>query len=307
MSKDKSAKAKETAAHSHGHEHTHTHGHTHGHGHDHAHHHGHTHEHDHAHTHEHSSCGPRPAGDILVIRSFSGLSGDMLLAGLARMANVSQAELDKMAEDLGVKALKGSVVLEEREVSTVNGWTCKVKLPHEHAHRSLVDIRKIIADSDMDEQSASVADATFTLLAEAEGEVHGKPAEEVTFHEVGALDSILDICLAAMLFNRVSPDTFICGSLPLCDGAVKCAHGLMPTPAPAVLKLLQGVPVRGIPSSGETVTPTAIALLKGLGVRFGEWPEMIIERQALVYGTRVLPNVPNGAIFAYGRGVALTK
>jgi pyridinium-3,5-bisthiocarboxylic acid mononucleotide nickel chelatase len=93
---------------------------------------------------------------------------------------------------------------------------------------------------------------------------------------------------------------FVCGPLPLCDGTVRCDHGLLPAPAPAVLDLLQGVPVRGIQSEGETVTPTAIALLKGLGAQFGAWPEMTIARTALVYGGRVLPGVPNGALFATG-------
>jgi uncharacterized protein (DUF111 family) len=114
------------------------------------------------------------------------------------------------------------------------------------------------------------------------------------------LDSILDICLCAELFARLSPAQFVCGPLPLCDGIIKCDHGLLPAPAPAVFELLQGVPVRGIPSEGETVTPTAIALLKGLGAQFGAWPEMTIELTALVYGGRVLPGVANGALFALG-------
>lgn len=243
----------------------------------------------------------QPAGDVLVVRPVGGLSGDMFLAGLARMAEVDQDELTAMAARVGLPAIEGSVVLERRAVSSVNGWTCRVNLPHEHAHRTLADIREIIAKSGLEERAAALAAATFGLLAAAEGRVHGMAAEAVTFHEVGALDSILDICLACVLFARLSPEALICGPLPLCDGTVRCSHGFMPAPAPAVLELLEGVPVRGIPSEGETVTPTAIALLKGLGARFGDWPEMTVTRQALVYGTRELAGVPNGAIFAWGQ------
>ena len=280
------------------------------------------HEHDdHGHGHDHDHHGPAPrargrhphlrkpqaSGDILVIRPVGGLSGDMFLAGLSRMAEVDQAELTRLAQGIGLPAIEGSVSLEQRAVAEVNGWTCRVNLPHEHAHRSLSDIRAIISGSGLPERAAGLAEATFSLLAAAEGRVHGRPAESVTFHEVGALDSILDICLAAMLFTRLSPAALVCGPLPLCDGTIHCSHGLLPTPAPAVLELLADVPVRGIPSQGETVTPTAIALLKGFGAQFGDWPEMTIRRQALVYGTRELPGVPNGAIFAWGQARVMSR
>ena len=92
----------------------------------------------------------------------------------------------------------------------------------------------------------------------------------------------------------------MCSPLPLADGGVHCAHGWLPTPAPAVLELLRDVPVCGFAGKGETVTPTAIALLKALGVSFGPWPSMRIERRALVYGGRVFPDAPNGAVWACG-------
>lgn len=223
----------------------------------------------------------------------------MLLAGLARMAGADTAELSALAAGLGLPA--DCVVLEPRAVDEVNGWTCRVMLPEAHSHRTLADIRRIIAASTMTGRARKLAEATFTLLAEAEGRIHGIAAEAVTFHEVGALDSILDISLACALFDRISPVELVCGPLPLCDGTVRCSHGLLPAPAPAVLDLLQGVPVRGIDSEGETVTPTAIALLKGLGASFGPWPSMTVTRTALVFGARRLPGVANGALFALGR------
>jgi uncharacterized protein (DUF111 family) len=275
----------------------------HRHGHDHDHHQDHHHDHDHHHAHDHHEPDDRltrsaERGDIVVIRPSSGLSGDMMLAGLACMAGVDSKELGAIAGSLGLP--QDCVSLERRAVNEVFGWGCRVSLPDTTSHRSWADIRNIIAGSGLCAEAKNLAERAFSLLARAEGKVHGIPAEQVHFHEVGALDSILDICLCAELFARLSPAQFVCGPLPLCDGNIKCDHGLLPAPAPAVLELLQGVPVRGIPSEGETVTPTAIALLKGLGAQFGAWPEMTIKLTALVYGGRILPGVPNGALFASG-------
>ncbi len=222
----------------------------------------------------------------------------MILAGLARMAGADTHALGHMAELVGLPA--DCVALEPRAINAVSGWGCRVDLPDTQTHRTWGDIRGRISASGMSATGKRLAERTFELLAQAEGRVHGIAPEDVHFHEVGALDSILDICVGAELFARLAPSRFVCGPLPLCDGTVKCEHGLLSAPAPAVLELLSGVPVRGIASQGETVTPTAIALLKGLAAEFSEWPAMTIERTALVYGGRVLPGIANGAIFALG-------
>lgn len=223
----------------------------------------------------------------------------MMLAGLACMAGADSKELGKIAGILGLP--EDCVALERRAVNDVFGWGCRVSLPDTTEHRTWSDIRKIIAGSGLSPQGRRYAEGTFRLLAEAEGRIHGIPSDQVHFHEVGALDSILDICLCAELFARLTPAKLVCGALPLCDGTVNCEHGLLPAPAPAVFELLRDVPVRGIPSEGETVTPTAIALLKGLGAEFSAWPDITIKRTALVYGGRVLPGVANGALFALGQ------
>jgi hypothetical protein len=262
-------------------------------------HHGVRHVHDH-HSHKHGDGMPQ-FGDALVIRPSSGLGGDMMVTGLARMAGIEQVELQALVASIGLPELEGCVVLEQRQIQSVNGWTASVTLPSEHAHRTLADILGIVGRSGMEADAKHLAEKVFSLLAEAEGKVHGIAADAVTFHEVGALDSILDICLACILFDRLDPTLLVCGPLPLCDGTVHCSHGAVQTPAPAVLELLGDIPIVGIPSCGETVTPTAVALLKGLGAQFGPWPGMIVRRAALVYGTRVLPGVPNGAIFSWGQ------
>ncbi len=222
----------------------------------------------------------------------------MMLAGLACMCDVGSKELGAIAASFGLP--EDCVLLERRAVNEVFGWGCRISLPDSSAHRTWADIRKIVAAGRLNPDARHFAERTFDLLAEVEGRIHGIPKEAVHFHEVGALDSILDICLCSELFARLAPAQLVCGPLPLCDGTVKCDHGLLPAPAPAVFELLRGVPVRGIPSEGETVTPTAIALLKGFEAQFGAWPEITIARTALVYGGRVLPGVANGALFALG-------
>lgn len=264
------------------------------HGHHEHHGHAHGHDHDHSHSHEHTR------GSALVLRPYTGISGDIMVAGLARMLGADQTLLDECIAAIGVPALAGSLAVIPHSLNGVGGWRCRVTLPHEHSHRTLADIRGIIAQSTLTDNARALADKTFTILAEAEGAVHGKDADAVSFHEVGALDSILDACLAAALFDRLNPALFVCGPLPVCDGAITCAHGKLPAPAPAVMRLLHGIPVRGIPSCGETLTPTGVALLQAFGASFGAWPAMTVAAEALVYGTRVFENVPNGAIFAFG-------
>lgn len=276
----------------------HDHDHNHGHSHDHGHSHGHGHHQGHHHEHRHSHAGK----SILVLRPYTGISGDIMVAGLARMLGADQAAIDRHIASIGVKALEGGLSVIPHSLNEVGGWQCRVTLPHEHSHRTLADITKIITDSGMTDRAKELAANAFAVVAEAEGAVHGKASSEVSFHEVGALDSILDVCLAAALFDALSPDLFVCGPLPVCDGTARCAHGKLPVPAPAVMRLLRGMPVRGIPTDGETLTPTGVSLLTAFGASFGTWPAITIETETLVYGTRVFDNVPNGAIFALGKG-----
>lgn len=299
-------------------EHTHDHehstgqpGHTYPQGHDHAPRHGHNHHehcgHKHHHHGHHGKDGHAhdleavDSGTLLVIRPFTGMAGDIMAAGLAGLLGADQQLLDSLVAAIGIPELApGSFAVAPHMVNEVSGLIGRVSLPHEHAHRTFKDIRAIIRASTLEDPAKDLAEKAFRLIAEAEAAVHGKDIDEVRFHEVGALDSILDICLGAALFTHLAPQRFICGPLPLCDGVIHCAHGQIPAPAPAVLHLLHGVPVRGIPGAGETVTPTGLALLKAFGAEFGPWPAFTLERECLAYGNRVFPDTPNGAIFAFG-------
>ena len=254
----------------------------------------HDHSHDHHH-HEHDA----PSAPVLTVRAHSGLSGDMFLAGLLRMTEISPDELEATLVSI-MPELSGCVQLVRKEVSHIDGWHAQVTLPHQHEHRTLADILALITACGMSEEGRNLASQTFTLLARAEAAVHGKSPEEVHFHEVGALDSILDICMSCELFCRLAPSRLVVSPLPVADGFVHCAHGILPVPAPAVLELMEGVPVRPFPGQGETVTPTAMALLKALKAEFGPWPAMRVEKKAIIYGSRVFENAPNGAVFACG-------
>jgi uncharacterized protein (DUF111 family) len=224
----------------------------------------------------------------------------MLVAGLSRLLGDPQA-IDRLLDQVGMPQLAGCVRVEAHAVNAISGWRARVELPHEHVHRPLSAIVDIIAASRLSDKARQLSIATFERLAKAEGAVHGIPPAEVEFHEVGALDSIVDICLAAGLIDLIAPARFHCSPLPLCDGTVKCAHGVLATPAPAVQEMLRGVPVYGLASTGETVTPTALAFLLSAGARFGEWPAMEMIDSARIFGGKLLPGVPNGAIFALGK------
>jgi uncharacterized protein (DUF111 family) len=236
----------------------------------------------------------------LVLRPNSGVSGDILVTGLYLMAGATPEEMDEALLALGLPDLKGKVRVVPRELTGISGYGLNLDLPHEHVHRTMRDIASFFNGSAISQRAKDLSMSAFEILAEAEGKVHGVPAGDVHFHEVGALDSILDTGLASIFFDKINPGLFVSGPLPVCDGVIECAHGILPSPAPAVSHLLEGVMVKGIKSEGETVTPTGLALLKAFGVSFGPWPQMMVESQALVYGTRILPGVPNGALFAKG-------
>lgn len=223
-----------------------------------------------------------------------------MLGGLASLAGLDDKDLDSLAAELGLPALKGSVKIEERSINGIGGVGCKITLPHEHAHRSMADIEKIITVSTMPNDAKELSIKAFRLLAGAEATVHGKKPDEVSFHEVGALDSILDTCLSCRIFTMLKPDHFICSPLPMADGVINCAHGLVHSPAPAVLRLLEGVPVCGFAGRGETVTPTALSLLKAMGANFGPWPRMTVNKSVISYGGKIFEGAPNGALWILG-------
>jgi uncharacterized protein (TIGR00299 family) protein len=151
----------------------------------------------------------------------------------------------------------------------------------------------MIEQADLPARAARRASETFTRLGRAEAHVHGVSIEKVHFHEVGAIDSIVDIVGACLAMEQLGIDELACGTIPLGSGTVRCDHGTMPVPAPATAELVRGVATCQGPNPGELTTPTAAALLTSLCGQIGSMPEMHIDRIGYGAGTRQGENVPN--------------
>ena len=143
-----------------------------------------------------------------------------------------------------------------------------------HAHRSLHDIHHIIDDLKLPESVRQDILSVYTLIAEAESKAHDKPVSEIHFHEVGTMDAIADIASVCLLLHRLAPDEIVASPVHVGSGQVKCAHGILPVPAPATAYLLQDIPMYGGQIQGELCTPTGAALLKQFVTRFGQMPLM---------------------------------
>jgi hypothetical protein len=154
----------------------------------------------------------------------------------------------------------------------------------------LGDIRQLITASRLAEPVKATALSIFSLLAEAEAKVHGRPVDTVHFHEVGGIDSLVDIVGAAIGLGALNINRLHCAPLPMPSGWVRCAHGLLPLPAPAVCELLQGVPSYGVELNQELVTPTGAAIIKALATGYGPMPAMTMTGVGYGAGSQELAN-----------------
>jgi len=159
-------------------------------------------------------------------------------------------------------------------------------------HRGLREISGIIGNSGLPQPVIDDAIAVFRLLAAAEAKVHGSTLEEVHFHEVGALDCIVDIVSAVSAFHQLNVDETWCSPLHVGSGTVRCAHGVLPVPAPATMELLQGVPIYSTEVKGELVTPTGAALIRHFSKGFAPMPQMIVEHVGYGAGSKDF-GIPN--------------
>ena len=165
---------------------------------------------------------------------------------------------------------------------------------HRHVHgRGLKEIREIIRNAKIAESTKQTAIAIFETLGAAEAKIHNTDIQKIHFHEVGAVDAMVDIVCAAVGSEALAVDEFICSSLNVGGGTVKCAHGTFPVPAPATVELLKGAPVYSSGIQAELVTPTGAAIVKTLCHKFSPFPEMKIEKTGYGAGTRDLPGHPN--------------
>lgn len=228
------------------------------------------------------------AARTLYLDCVGGVAGDMLLAALIDAG----APLDGIRA--GLPPVDGLQLDVERvQRCGVDAMLLTVTCPAQHAHRTLHDVGALIDAADMPARARRRAHVAFTLLAEAEGRVHGVPADQVTFHEVGAVDAIADVCGVAMALELLDVDEVVCSPLPLGRGTTTGAHGLLPLPAPATLELLRGAEVFGVAGQGETVTPTGAALAASLAGSYGPMPSMNLAVIGTGAGRRNPSDVPN--------------
>ena len=221
---------------------------------------------------------------------FAGASGDMILGAMV----AAGVDPNYLREQLSLLRVDGfSVNFENVNRSGLSATYARVETAPEHKHRHLSDIKQIIEASDLSPNVKQLAIKIFTRLAEAEARVHNEPVDHVHFHEVGALDAIVDVVGAAICFDYLRLDRFVCSPLHVGSGMVQMAHGRFPVPPPAVAELLKGVPFYSTDIKGELLTPTGAAIITTVCSDYGPIPQMRTKSMGYGAGTREYPDFPN--------------
>ncbi len=164
---------------------------------------------------------------------------------------------------------------------------------HAHTHRRYQEIVEMITEANLPVRATGRALAIFQEIAAAEAKIHGIPVESVHFHEVGAVDSIVDIVGVALALENLGIDFLYCGPIPTGNGFVRCDHGLYPVPAPATMEILKGIPLRSTTIQRELTTPTGAGIAKALASQFGPLPDITVEAIGYGAGKRDLADQPN--------------
>jgi uncharacterized protein (TIGR00299 family) protein len=227
---------------------------------------------------------------ILFIEPFSGISGDMMVAALLDLG----FSFEELQAKLSLLPLKGYQLFWQKcSRSGIQAIKFDVQTGHEHAHRSFGDIRTMIQSSGLSTWVQEKSIEAFRRLAEAEGKIHGQSPEKVHFHEVGAVDSIVDIVGTMIAVESFLPARIVSSPVNLGQGTLECQHGTYPVPGPATQELLQGVPTFSNAVTGELTTPTGATLLVTLVDAFGTRPGMKIRASGYGAGSRQTPGNAN--------------
>jgi hypothetical protein len=249
----------------------------------------HEHEHEPEHEHEHELAGPRTGG-VLFFDACSGVAGDMFVAALLDMG----VPMRVLSEALEVLPVRGySLHRDMRWSSGIGATSFTVVVTEPQPERAWVDIDEMLASAQLPGRVRELAREVFRKLGEAEAHVHRTTLDRVHFHEVGAVDAIVDIVGACAMVAWLSPERLLCSPLPMGRGIVRARHGVMPLPAPAALQCLRGVPTYGVDVEGELVTPTGAALISTLAMGFTFWPSIVPEHIGFGAGTQQFAARPN--------------
>jgi len=228
---------------------------------------------------------------ILYYDCFSGISGDMNLGAMIDIG-VDREFLTSELNKLNVDGWKLEVEKDQRH--GIFGTKVTVKQTHaEHKSRHLSDIVKIIDGSMLDDKTKELSKKIFMKVAVAESVVHGVSLEEVHFHEVGAIDSIIDTVGAAICYSSLNVDAVLVGTVELGGGFIKSSHGRLPVPAPATAEIIKGFTVKKEGVDFEATTPTGAAILAALGTHFSDLPAFKIEKTGYGVGQKESHEVPN--------------
>jgi uncharacterized protein (TIGR00299 family) protein len=228
---------------------------------------------------------------IAYLHCATGISGDMTLAALID-AGVDEARVRAAVDSLGLPGVE--LALETVVKGGFRAKYLRVRHPEQQAHRHFGDISRLIeAAGALTRSQKELALRIFRVVAEAEARVHGSTVEQVHFHEVGAIDSIVDIVGAAVGFDLLAADQIVCSPLPTGRGHVKIAHGVCPIPAPGTAEILKGIPLADVPVEAELTTPTGAAIVRSIAQRFGPLPAMTIEQVGYGAGTMDFPGRAN--------------
>ena len=266
-----------------------------GHGHGHSHDHGHGHDHGHSHSHDpsldpeaHREPLARGAGlgKSLFLDAFSGVAGDMSIASLVDLG-VPFAVVQESVGRLGMKGF--ALELKPHWGGAIGGTKFDVLVADAQPDRRYRAIDDMLGASSLEPGVKTLARRIFLRLAEAEAMVHRSTLDSVAFHEVGAVDAIVDIVGAATCFDFLGADV-LSSPLPMGRGSVLCQHGVLPLPAPATVACLRGVPTVDAGIEAELVTPTGAAIVATVAREYLAWPKFAPERIGWGFGTRVLPD-----------------
>lgn len=228
---------------------------------------------------------------IISYDCFSGISGDMNLGAMIDLG----IEKDYLIKELKKLNLEGwELIAEKDQRHGITGTKVTVRQTrHEHAHRHLSDIEKIINDSALEINTKELSRRIFMKIAVAEAKVHNIELDHVHFHEVGAIDSIIDVVGAAICFNALKVDGVHVSTIELGGGFVNCEHGKLPVPAPATAEIIKGMPVKKDGVNFEATTPTGAAIVAALGTDFRPDMPLIIEKTGYGVGQKDNHSVPN--------------